>query len=180
MYQILAVSTSSITSRAFSDKNIDDEFILRNYVVTFDISVGVTFGRIHVFCRSWSQWDKKQTERVPKFLNSIFFINKWRPKIFNWEEVPDKKSSNTSSSCVYQTDGTSTFAWNSCKGLFQMDLMVPYFPDTGSCPSSPDPRGSGSRVPGVRVSRDDNATPRAPCRAWECEPRSGVTRGNKM
>ena len=119
MYQILAVSTSSITSRAFSDKNIDDEFILRNYVVTFDISVGVTFGRIHVFCRSWSQWDKKQTERVPKFLNSIFFINKWRPKIFNWEEIPNKKSSNTSSSCVYQTDGTSTFARNSCKGLFQ-------------------------------------------------------------
>ena len=38
-------------------------------------------------------------------------------------------------------------------------FVVPYFPDTGSRPSSPDPRGSGSRVPGVRVSRDDNATP---------------------
>ena len=53
MYQILAVSTSSITSRAFSDKIIDEEnSFFRSCAVTFDISVGVTFGRIHVFCRS--------------------------------------------------------------------------------------------------------------------------------
>ena len=51
------------------------------------------------------------------------------------------------------------------RDFFKKYFVVPYFPDTGSRPSSPDPRGSGYRVPGVRVSRDDNATPRAPCRA---------------
>ena len=179
MYQILAVSTSSITSRAFSDKNIDDEFILRNYVVTFNISVDVTFGRIHVFCCSWSQWDKKQTERVPKFLNSIFFINKWHPKIFNWEEITRSRQTPRPHVCIRLTEPQLSQEILA-RDFFKIYFVVPYFPDTGSRPSSPDPRGSGSRVPGVRVSRDDNATPRAPCRAWECEPRSGVTRGNKM
>ena len=76
IYQILAVSTISITSRAFSENDDPSKWgqCKTFYKPLTSALVSLLVGSMFLPC-SWSRYDKKQTERVPKFPNSIFLFH---------------------------------------------------------------------------------------------------------